>query len=188
MTTKSALIARMEELLQQADVEQATEAVDGVKEAYEALIATAQQQAASEAPVAAEAEAPATAEGEAVPGGQAAPAAEVQPRPIENAPLQDEEDKRFKQLVDAFHTKVNDIRRQRQKEEAENLAAKQAIMEELRAMIANEENIGTAFQRFNELQEKWKTIGNVPAQAYRELQSDYSHLRNEFFYYIRIYK
>ncbi|MBL8000864.1 MAG: DUF349 domain-containing protein [Flavobacteriales bacterium] len=178
----------MEELLQQADVEQAAEAVDGVKEAYEALIAAAQQQAASEAPVPAEAEAPTTGEGEAAPTGQAAPPAEVQPQPIENAPLQDEEDKRFKQLVDAFHTKVNDIRRQRQKEEADNLAAKKAIMDELRGLISGEENIGNAFQRFNELQEKWRTIGNVPATAYRELQSDFSHLRDEFFYHIRIYK
>ncbi len=184
MTTKSALIARMEELLLQTDVEQASEGVESVKEAYEALVAAAQQQAMAEAPAPVEA---VTAEGE-VPEAGAAPAAEVTPQPIESAPLQDEDDKKFKQLMDAFHTKVNDIRRKRQKEEADNLAAKQAIMEELRTMISNEENIGTAFQRFTELQEKWRTIGNVPATAYRELQSDFSHLRDEFFYHIRIYK
>ncbi len=55
-------------------------------------------------------------------------------------------------------------------------------------MISSEENIGTAFQRFNELGEKWKTIGPVPQQNYRDLQRDYSHLRDEFFYHIRIYK
>jgi len=184
MTTKSALIARMEELLLQTDVEQASEGVESVKEAYEALVAAAQQQAMAEAPAPVEA---AAAEGE-VPEAGATPAAEVAPQPIESAPLQDEDDKKFKQLMDAFHTKVNDIRRKRQKEEADNLAAKQAIMEELRTMISNEENIGTAFQRFTELQEKWRTIGNVPATAYRELQSDFSHLRDEFFYHIRIYK
>ncbi len=184
MTTKSALIARMEELLLQTDVEQASEGVESVKEAYEALVAAAQQQAMAEAPAPVEA---AAAEGE-VPEAGATPAAEVAPQPIESAPLQDEDDKKFKQLMDAFHTKVNDIRRKRQKDEADNLAAKQAIMEELRTMISNEENIGTAFQRFTELQEKWRTIGNVPATAYRELQSDFSHLRDEFFYHIRIYK
>ena len=184
MTTKSALIARMEELLLQTDVEQASEGVESVKEAYEALVAAAQQQAMADAPALVQA---ATAEGE-VPEVSAAPVAEVAPQPIESAPLQDEDDKKFKQLMDAFHTKVNDIRRKRQKDEADNLAAKQAIMEELRAMISNEENIGTAFQRFTELQEKWRTIGNVPATAYRELQSDFSHLRDEFFYHIRIYK
>lgn len=177
MATKSELIARLEGLTAQQDAEQVQEQVESLKEAYEALVSAAHQEAQAAAQVPVEAEA--AAEG-------VAPAAE--PLPIESAPLQDEEDKRFKQLLDAFNTRVNDIRRQRQKQEADNLAAKQAIMDELRAMIANEENIGTAFQRFNELGEKWKTIGPVPQQHYRDLQRDYSQLRDEFFYHIRIYK
>lgn len=179
MTTKSELIARMEGLLQQGDVEQASEAVESVKEAYEAIVASAQQAAAEQRP--AEGGEAGTATPEAAP-------AEVTAQPIESAPLLDEEDKKFKQLLDAFNTKVNDIRRKRQKEEADNLAAKLAIMDELKALIANEENIGNAFQRFTELGEKWRTIGPVPQQNYRDLQRDYSHLRDEFFYHIRIYK
>ena len=182
MSTKAALIERMEALLQSPDVEQAQEHVDTLKESYEALVAAARQEAVAqhEAPVAIE-----SAEGEAVAEPEVP---EVPSQPIESAILQDEDDKKFKQLLDAFNTKVNDIRRQRQKQEADNLAAKQAIMEELRTMISSEENIGTAFQRFNELGEKWKTIGPVPQQNYRDLQRDYSHLRDEFFYHIRIYK
>ena len=177
MATKSELIARMEDLLQQPDVERIAEQVDALKESYEALVAVAQQEAAQVAvPV---------EEGGA---GDEPVVMETAPQPIENAQLQDDEDKKFKQLLDAFNTKVNDIHRKRQKDEAENLAAKQEIMEELKTMISTEENIGTAFQRFTELGEHWKRIGPVPQQAYRELQSDYSHLRDEFFYHIRIYK
>jgi hypothetical protein len=179
MATKSELIARLEELLQRPDVEQTADAVEGVKELYESLVAAAQQQVAA-VPEPVEAH-----------EGDAPPPAEVPdpgPLPIESAPLTDEDDKRFKQLLDTFNTKVNDIRRKRQKEEADNLAAKQAIMEEMKAMIASEENIGTAFNRFNELGEKWKTIGPIPQQSYRDLQRDFSHLRDEFFYHIRIYK
>ncbi len=177
MATKVEMIARMEALLQQPDVEQAQEHVDALKESYEALVATAQHETPVEEAVAVEAEE----------GGPSVPPA-IAPQPIENAQLQDEDDKKFKQLLDAFNTKVNDIRRLRQKEETDNLAAKQAIMDELRTMITSEENIGTAFQRFTELGEKWKHIGQVPQQTYRELQRDYSHLRDEFFYHIRIYK
>jgi hypothetical protein len=178
MATKAELIHRLEELTAQEDIEQASEAVEGVKEAYEALVAAAQQEqpAVAMEPV---------AEGA---GAEAAVAAEQAPMAIESAPLLDEEDKRFKQLLDAFNQRVNDIRRKKAKEEADNLAAKKAVMEELRSLVTSEENIGTAFQRFKDLQEKWKTIGNVPQQAYRELQSDYSHLLDEFFYHIRIYK
>ncbi len=171
MTTKAELIARMEVLLQNEDLEQTAELVDAVKESYEALVAEAQEAAT-------------VAAGEAPPEGPETP---VQ-APIESATLADEEDKRFKQLVDAFHTKVNDVRRRKAKEEADNLSAKQAVMEELKALISQEENIGSAFQRFKDLQEKWKTIGAVPQQNYRDLQRDYAHLLDEFFYHIRIYK
>lgn len=178
MLTKTELIARLESLLQLPDVEQAHEQVDAVKESYEALVAAAQQAVQAETAVAVEAG--------AEEGTDTPPPAEA--LPIESAPLQDEEDKKFKQLLDAFNTKVNDLRRQRLKAEADNLEAKQAIMEELKALMANEENINTAFQRFNELGEKWKTIGPVPQQNYRDLQRDYSQLRDDFFYHIRIYK
>lgn len=175
MATKGELIARLEELLAQEDIEQASEAVEGVKEAYEALVAATQQEHPAE-----------VAEGEVVVVEGAQP--EAPAVAIESAPLHDEDDKRFKQLMDTFHQRVNDIRRRKAKEEADNLAAKKAVMDELRGLITGEENIGTAFQKFKDLQEKWKTIGNVPAQQYRELQSDYSHLLDEFFYHIRIYK
>jgi hypothetical protein len=173
MATKTELLARLEELVAQEDVEAASESVEVTKEAYESLVAAAQQERA---------EAPAAAASEAtVPGPD-------EPLPIESVPLLDEEDKRFKQLLDAFNQRVNDLRRKKAKEEADNLAAKKAVMEELKSLISGEENIGNAFNRFNELQEKWKQIGPVPQQSYRDLQSDFSHLRDEFFYHIRIYK
>jgi hypothetical protein len=195
MATKAELIGRLEELIAQEDVDHASEAVESVKEAYEALVAQAlqqQQEILSQQPeptpvVEEEAEAEERIGPPPAPEPKAHEPVAMQ-QPIESAPLQDEEDKRFKQLLDSFNQRVNDIRRKKAKEEADNLAAKKEIMEQMKAMITSEENIGTAFQRFSELQEKWKAIGPVPAQAYRELQADLSHLRDEFFYHIRIYK
>lgn len=180
MATKTELIARLEELLQGDDPEAASEAVDTVKDAYEAILNAAeeagQDQQGEEEP---ERDAPDPA---------AEASAEAPAVPIENAVPQDEDDKRFKLLLDTFHQRVNDVRRKRAQEEADNLAAKRAVMDEMKRLIAEEENIGSAFQRFKELQEQWKTIGNVPARDYRDLQSDYSHLLDDFFYNIRIYK
>ncbi|MDQ3100151.1 MAG: DUF349 domain-containing protein [Bacteroidota bacterium] len=196
MATKAELIGRLEELISQEDVENASETVEAVKEAYEALVASALQQQEAAAAIAPTEEVVPVEEAEAGSEERIGPPPAPEPKshepvvqlPMESAPLQDEEDKRFKQLLDSFNQRVNDIRRKKAKEEADNLAAKKAIMEEMKAMIAGEENIGTAFQRFSELQEKWKTIGPVPQQAYRELQADFSHLRDEFFYHIKIYK
>ncbi len=180
MANKAELIERLGQLVEQDDLEQAAEAVEAVKEAYEALVASEQEHASVE-------EAIPAGEGEAD-NGNNINGSEAAPQPIESAPLHNEEDKRFKQLLDAFNTRVNDIRREKARIEAHNLATKRGIMEELRGLIANEENIGNAFKRFTELQEQWKHVGPVPQQAYRELQSDYSHLRDDFFYHIRIYQ
>ncbi len=177
MATKAELISRLEETMALEDVELASETIEGLKESYEALVAAAQQQPVHEA-----------VGPDGAPLEGAAVQTEATPMAIESAPLLDEEDKRFKQLLDAFNQRVNDLRRKKLKEEADNLAEKKAIMDELKSLIAGEENIGSAFQRFAELQEKWKTIGPVPQQTYRDLQNDYSHLRDEFFYHIRIYK
>jgi hypothetical protein len=192
MATKQELIARMQDILQQEEVEHSSEAVESLKEQYETLVAAEQAEAeqraaerAAEEAQRAEAEA---AEQDPAIGPPPAPEPKLPHQPIESAPITNEDDKKFKQLLDAFNTKVNDIRRKRLKEESDNLAAKQALMAELRALIANEENIGNAFQHFNELGERWKAIGPIPQQNYRELQHEYSQLREEFFYHIRIYK
>jgi len=178
MATKAELINKLEELIAHDDVEHAAEAVDIVKEAYESLIAAELENASEETHDDAETSDDTT-------GAAKEPPTTID---IESIAPQDEHDKRFKQLMDGFNQRVNDIRRKKAKEEADNLKEKHAVMEELKAMISGEENIGTAFQRFSDLQEKWKTIGPVPQQAYRDLQADYSHLLDEFFYHIRIYK
>lgn len=196
MATKSELIAKMEQLLHEPDVERSSEAVDTLKETYEDIVAAEKAEAEAKAAEAQEEEetaAPEEVQEEEEERVGPPPAPEpilpvAAPQPIESAQLTSEEDKKFKQLLDAYNTKVNDIRRKRQQEENDNLAAKQALMTELRALIANEENIGNAFQRFTEMGEQWKNIGPIPQQSYRELQHDYSQLREEFFYHIRIYK
>ena len=136
------------------DVEAASEAVEGVKEAYEALIAASNEHSSDESSE--DEDASDNASGDTTPVA------------IESAPLTDEEDKRFKQLLDSFNQRINDIRRKKAKEEADNLATKKAIMDELKSLIAGEENIGTAFQRFAELQEQWKTIGQIGRASCRE--------------------
>ena len=175
MATKQELIARLEDALAKEDPEQQTELVDTTKEAYEALVVASQQADPPETPEGASE----NGHDNAVDGGQV---------PIENAAAHDDEDRKFKQLLDTFNQKVNELHRQRAKAEEDNLTLKQAIMEELRQLISQEDKIGSAFQRFGELQEKWKSVGPVPHNAYRDLQRDFSQLRDEFFYHIRIYK
>ena len=73
-------------------------------------------------------------------------------------------------------------------EYSNNLKQKQSIINNLRNLIENEENIGKAFDTFNELRANWKEIGNVSSHDYKTLQAEYSNLLEAFFYNINIYK
>ena len=58
----------------------------------------------------------------------------------------------------------------------------------LREVVTKEENIGSAFAAFKEIQEKWKAVGDIPRANRSEIQAEYSKLLEDFFYNIKIYK
>lgn len=104
------------------------------------------------------------------------------------APMRDDEDKTFDEMWAKYSQRVKSFEKQRANEQANNLKSKEAIIAEIIDLTTNEENIGKAFSRISELQEQWKTIGNVPSEKLRNLQSQYGKARDEFYYNIKIYK
>ena len=87
-------------------------------------------------------------------------------------------------VIDKKQKKENDIKNGQE----QNLKTKQDLVEELRDIIHNEENISKAFNRMTAVKDKWKATGEVSPHAYKDLQYDYSKLLEEFFYHINIYK
>lgn len=63
----------------------------------------------------------------------------------------------------------------------ENLTQKQAILEELKQLIASEETLKKTYDDFRVLQDKWKTIGQVPATENANLWNTYHFLVEKFF-------
>lgn len=99
------------------------------------------------------------------------------------------------QLKEAFHEAYKEYRAnrkvvvdQKNEVEASNLAAKRSLIQKLKDVIQNEENIGAAFGSLKEIQEKWKTIGDIPRDKRDDIQAEYSKLNEDFFYNINIYK
>ena len=72
--------------------------------------------------------------------------------------------------------------------EAKNYSEKKALVTRLKEVVTQEENIGSAFASLKEIQEKWKTIGDIPRDKRDAIQKEYSHLLDDFFYNIKIYK
>lgn len=101
----------------------------------------------------------------------------------------DELDDLIPDIIEQFNQGVEALKKaERDKVLSANLKQKEALVEELRNLIQDEENIGKAFNTFNELQEKWNEIGDIPQSQYGRVQTEYSRLRESFFYTINIYK
>ena len=68
----------------------------------------------------------------------------------------------------------------------ENLAKKQALLEDLKQMIASEESLKKTYDEFRALQDRWKEIGQVPATENANLWNSYHFLVEQFFDKVRI--
>ena len=99
-----------------------------------------------------------------------------------------EEESKFKALITQFNEKRKAIKDAILEVEKKNLEAKKALIKELENLVSQEENIGQLFASFKEVQEKWKTIGNIAPKHYKEIQTEYQKLVEEFYYNVSIYK
>ena len=98
-------------------------------------------------------------------------------------------------VKDAFYLIYNDYKAKkkavidkRNSLETTNLQEKRTLITKLREVVTKEENIGSAFSAFKEIQENWKTVGDIPRANRNEIQAEYSKLLEDFFYNIKIYK
>lgn len=103
---------------------------------------------------------------------------------IDLKPLKDE----FYEIYNDFTEKRKQLRAKKDAEETEHLKQKKALIAKLQEIILHEENIGSAFNAYKEIHEKWKTIGDIPREKRDEIQKEYSRLLEQFFYNIKIYK
>ncbi|HMM12590.1 MAG TPA: DUF349 domain-containing protein [Bacteroidales bacterium] len=73
-----------------------------------------------------------------------------------------------------------------EKQKLENLAAKNAILEELKTLINSEETLKKTYDEFRVLQDKWRSIGQVPAGEITNLWNSYHFLVEKFFDKVKI--
>jgi len=100
----------------------------------------------------------------------------------------DEMDSQFSELMTEFNQMKKKWDELRAGEMKSNLETKKQILAKLEVLVQEEQHIGHAFEKLNELKEKWRVTGVVPSTDYKEIQREYSHLLERFFYQINIYK
>ena len=102
----------------------------------------------------------------------------------ESDPLEDE----FKALLAQYKAKRAEVAAIEAKELADNLARKQAILDEMKSMVegANADGVMANLPHMRELQGTWKTIGAVPATKTQEIRKAYQQYQEQFYDLVKI--
>ncbi len=95
---------------------------------------------------------------------------------------------RFDQAFTVYKQKKAQFDKALEQDMQDNLAVKDAILEELRQLIESEEELKKTYDQFNELQERWRSVGPVPRGAKNTLWNNYHFLVEKFFDKVNINK
>ena len=92
----------------------------------------------------------------------------------------------FKEKYNQYKQARGEYNKSRESEMEENLQAKLAVIEDLKILIDKQENLNETFQEFRAIQERWRGIGQVPAQHYRNTQETYQLYVEQFYDMVKI--
>ncbi|MGM9735036.1 MAG: DUF349 domain-containing protein [Candidatus Cryptobacteroides sp.] len=92
----------------------------------------------------------------------------------------------FKDLYNKYRKERAEYNRQLEKEREENLVLKQAVIDDLKALLDKQEDVNATFPEFREIQNRWRAVGPVPAQNYRNLNETYQLYVEQFYDMVKI--
>ena len=95
-------------------------------------------------------------------------------------------EKGFKELYNKYKAEKAEYNRQLEKEREENLAVKEAVIADLKALIEKQEDVNATFPAFREIQDRWRAVGPVPAQSYRNINETYQLYVEQFYDMVKI--
>ncbi len=100
--------------------------------------------------------------------------------------IEDPIEQRFNSAFGAFKANRAKQNEDMEKQKAENLVKKQALLEELKEIIASDDSLKKTYDDFRALQDRWKEIGPVPAAENSNIWNNYHFLVEKFFDKVRI--
>ena len=92
----------------------------------------------------------------------------------------------FKDKYNQYKQERGEYNKSRESEMEANLQAKLAVIDDLKALIEKQENLNETFQEFRTIQERWRGIGQVPAQHYRNTLETYQLYVEQFYDMVKI--
>ena len=95
-------------------------------------------------------------------------------------------EKGFKELYNQYKRERAEYNRQLEKEREQNLALKEAVIADLKVLLEKQEDVNATFPEFREIQNRWRAIGPVPAQSYRNINETYQLYVEQFYDMVKI--
>ncbi|MBP5642751.1 MAG: DUF349 domain-containing protein [Bacteroidales bacterium] len=93
---------------------------------------------------------------------------------------------RFKAAFDIYKKNKDKYKEELEKQKVDNLQKKLGIIEELKALINSEETLKKTYDDFRALQDRWKEIGQVPANEISNIWNTYHFFIEKFYDKVKI--
>ena len=110
---------------------------------------------------------------------------------INNLNIEEKKDPReedFKKLYNEYRKNKNEFRKKIEKKESDNLKTKTEIIEEIKGLTSEIELKKDTFNKFRDLQKKWKTTGHVDIRFKNDIWQTYNHYVEVFYDYTKLNK
>ncbi len=94
----------------------------------------------------------------------------------------------FRRVFGQYKQLRREEREALEKQKSANLDKKNALLEEMRILIASEEKLKDIYDKFNDIQNQWREVGMVPQAEVQTLWNNYHFLVEKFFDKVKINK
>ncbi|WP_417876677.1 DUF349 domain-containing protein [Winogradskyella sediminis] len=94
--------------------------------------------------------------------------------------------KQFNSYYKTYKQNINAYYKEREQNLKQNLDTRLAIIEEIKGLLSVEENMGTTYKTFKELQEKWRNAGPIPRDKYNNAWNTYHHHVERFYDFLHL--
>ncbi|MDR1595230.1 MAG: DUF349 domain-containing protein [Prevotellaceae bacterium] len=94
----------------------------------------------------------------------------------------------FEKYLEKYKEKKIEYLRSSESQKEENYKQKLVIIEELKDLLNEEENLNLTFQKFHNIQNKWKEIAQAPANHVKDLWETWHYNVEKFYDYVKINK
>ncbi len=95
-------------------------------------------------------------------------------------------DRKFKDLLDTYFEKKEKYDQEQEKIRQQNYQQKLEILEKVRNLTTSKKDFEQVHKEFKQLERKWREIGQVPPDVYRELMHQWNQARKEFYDWVKI--